>query len=123
MNAPDIPALEVIDNAKPAMKMTVEHTVLLPELCPYSKNPKPGSSLTIEYEAGDKLLELFSLDKHILAYIGHPVVRDMEFFAQTIAQSCADSLQQAVKVVAELDYNMINQRQRISVWAEPLTES
>ncbi len=116
---PDIPDIAVIDNAKPAMTMTVEHILLLPELCYASKNPKPGSTLTIKYDAGEKLLELFSLDKHINAYIGHPIVRDMEFFTQTIAQSCADKLQQSVTVVAELDYNMIAQRQRITVLAVP----
>ncbi|PID61147.1 MAG: hypothetical protein CR974_04405 [Gammaproteobacteria bacterium] len=114
-----IPALATIDNAKPNMHMEVEHVLLLPELCPASKNPKSGSTLTLRYLAGDKLLELFSLDKHIAAYIGHPIVRDMEFFTQTIAQTAADALDNEIIATAELDYNLIAQRQRIVVTAVP----
>lgn len=116
---PTIAPIKVIDNAKPDMDMVVEHILLLPELCPFSKNPKMGSMITLEYEAGAKLLELFSLDKHIASYIGHPIVRDMEFFVQTIAQNAADVLQIPVKAVAELEYNQIRQKQRISVKALP----
>ncbi|MBS9777534.1 MAG: hypothetical protein KGV50_02110 [Gammaproteobacteria bacterium] len=111
--------MTVIDNAKPNMKMVVEHIVMLPELCAVSKNPKPGSSLTIKYNAGEKLLELFSLDKHINAYIGHPVVRDMEYFAQTIAQTAANALHHEVTVIADLSFNMISQGQKVTVIAEP----
>lgn len=120
---PVIAPMKTINNAKPKMKMTVEHILLLPELCPASKNPKAGSTLTLTYEAGDKLLELFSLDKHINSYIGHPIVRDMEYFAQTIAQTAADTLNNTVTATAELSYNMINQRQRVVVVAEPNPEA
>ncbi|MBV7433984.1 hypothetical protein KRX19_03005 [Cardiobacteriaceae bacterium TAE3-ERU3] len=98
--------------------MSIEHVLLLPELCPASKNPKQGSTLTLQYDAGAQLLELFSLDKYINAYIGHPIVRDMEFFTQTVAQDAADALGCEVSATAELAYNMIAQRQRIVVIAQ-----
>lgn len=116
---PEIPNMAVIDNAHPKMMMTVEHILLLPELCPASKNPKAGSHLTLQYQAKEKLLELFSLDKHINAYIGHPIVRDMEYFVQTIAQTAANTLGQEITAIAELSYNRLQQKQKITLLAKP----
>ncbi|SUO94371.1 hypothetical protein [Suttonella ornithocola] len=119
MNLPKIFPMQTIDNAKPHLKMVVEHILLLPELCPASRNPQSGSTLTLSYNAREKLLELFSLDKHIQSYIAHPIVRDMEYFTQTIAQSAANILQNAVTATAELQYNRLAQRQKIIVYATP----
>lgn len=114
-----IPPLKTIANAKPQMQMVIEHVLLLPELCPASKNPQQGSTLTLGYDAGAQLLELFSLDKYIAAYIGHPIVRDMEYFTQVVVQDAANVLGCVVTATAELSYNMIAQRQRIVVTAVP----
>lgn len=119
MDEPSIPPLKTIANAKPDMQMTLEHILHLPELCPASKNPKPGSTMTLSYQAGAQILELFSLDQYIAAFRGHPIVRDMEYFTQVVAQDAADTLGHQVSVHAELSYNMINQQQRISVLAKP----
>lgn len=73
--------------------------------------------LLLQYNA-TQLLNLFSLDKYINAYIVHQIVRDMEFFTQTVAQDAADALGCEVTATAELAYNMIAQRHRIVVIAQ-----
>ena len=114
-------SLNTIANARPDLSTEVEHIVELPELCPATGNPRPGSTLTIRYEAGERLLELFSLDAYIAAFIGHPVVRDMEYFVQTVAQDSADALGHAVEVRADVQFNRVRQGQRLTVRAHPRT--
>ena len=117
MSAPAAP--KTIANARPDLHTVVEHVVELPELCPATENPRPGSTLTICYEARERLLELFSLDGYIAAFIGHPVVRDMEYFVQTVAQDCADALGHEVEVRADVRFNRVRQGQRLAVRAAP----
>ncbi len=114
-----IAPMKVIDNPNSQMDTEVEHILYLPELCPASKNPKQGSFITLRYKNSAKFLELFSLDKHIDSYIGHTIVRDMEYFVQTITQTAADTLGETVTANAEIDYNFIRQRQKITVTAIP----
>ncbi|MBR0573786.1 MULTISPECIES: hypothetical protein [Pasteurellaceae] len=114
-----ISPMNVIDNPNPKMDTEVEHILYLPELCPASKNPKQGSFITLRYKNSNHFLELFSLDKHIDSYIGHTIVRDMEYFVQTIAQAAADVLKETVTASAKIDYNLIRQCQKIYVVAKP----
>ena len=114
-------SLNTIANARPDLSTLVEHIVELPELCPATGNPRPSSTLTIRYEAGERLLELFSLDAYVAAFIGHPVVRDMEYFVQTVAQDSADVLGHAVEVRADVQFNRVRQGQRLTVRAHPRT--
>ncbi len=109
--------LKVIANARPDLQTDTEHVLHLPELCPMTHNPKPGSTLTLKYRAGANLLELFSLDAYIDAFVGHPVVRDMEFFVQTVAEDAANALGLEVTALAEVSYNRLRQGQRIVVVA------
>jgi len=111
--------IKTIGNQRPQMAMTVEHVLLLPELCPASKNPKPGSSVTVRYEAGARLLELFSLDQYIDGFVGHRIVRDIEFFTQVVGEDCANALGQAVEVFADIELNAVRQRQKVSLTARP----
>lgn len=111
--------LKVIANARPDLETDVEHVLHLPELCPMTRNPKPGSTLTLRYRAGATLLELFSLDAYIDAFVGHPVVRDMEFFVQTVAEDAAHALGSEVWAVADVQFNRLRQGQRITVRALP----
>ena len=121
MSAPALsdqaPLLKTIANARPDVDTVVEHVLFLPELCPATLNPRPGSTLTLRYQAGELLLELFSLDTYMDAFIGHPVVRDMEFFVQTVAEDAARALGQEVRAVAAVEYNRLRQGQRIVVVA------
>jgi hypothetical protein len=111
--------LGTIANARPALDMTVEHVLTLPELCPATQNPKPGSTLPLSYAGGERLLELFSLDTYVDAFIGHPVVRDMEFFVQTVAEDAANALGCPVTARADVTYHRLRQGQRITVRALP----
>ena len=111
--------LGTIANARPALDMTVEHVLTLPELCPATRNPKPGSTLTLSYAGGERLLELFSLDAYVDAFVGHPVVRDMEFFVQTVAEDAANALGCPVTAAADVTYHRLRQGQRITVRALP----
>jgi len=52
----------VIANARPALDTHIEHLLERPELCPYSHNPGPGSTLRLSYTAGGWILELFALE-------------------------------------------------------------
>lgn len=109
--------LKVIDNARPDLATEVEHVLYLPELCPATHNPKAGSALRLRYEARAKLLELFSLDVYLDAFIGHPSVRDMEYFVQTVAEDVAQALGQEIEAVAEVQFNRVRQGQKIVVRA------
>lgn len=113
------PLLRTIANARPGLSTEIEHILELPELCPKTQNPRPGSTLRLRYQAGARLLELFSLDEYVRAFVGHPVVRDMEFFVQTVAQDAADALGLSVVATADVTYNRLSQGQRITVTAEP----
>jgi len=111
--------LKTIANTRPQLPTLVEHILYLPELCPATQNPAPGSTLTISYQAGEWLLELFSLDTYIDAFFAHPVVRDMELFVQTVAQDAANAARVQVKVLADVRLNRVRQGQRITVVAQP----
>lgn len=111
--------LKTIANARPQLPTLVEHILHLPELCPATQNPAPGSTLTVSYQAGEWLLELFSLDTYIDAFFAHPVVRDMELFVQTVAQDAANAARVQVTVLADVRLNRVRQGQRITVVAQP----
>lgn len=111
--------LRTIANARPGLHTVVEHVLHLPELCPASHNPAPGSTLTLRYAAGERLLELFSLDTYIDAFIAHPVVRDMEVFVQTVAQDAANAAGVEVTACADVHLNRVRQDQRVTVVARP----
>ncbi|ADV66434.1 hypothetical protein [Deinococcus maricopensis] len=111
--------LRTIGNARPHLRTTVEHVLHLPELCPASHNPAPGSTLTVRYAPRAHLLELFSLDAYVRAFHQHPVVRDIEFFVQTVAEDCAATLGLEVTVCGDVKLNMVRQEQRVTVTAGP----
>ncbi|MEF2279817.1 hypothetical protein V3W47_16100 [Deinococcus sp. YIM 134068] len=116
-----IPAehLKTIANARPDLPTIVEHVLHLPELCPATRNPAPGSTLTLRYAAGGRLLELFSLDTYIDAFVAHPVVRDMEMFVQTVAVDAANALGVEVTASADVSFRGLRQGQRVTVAARP----
>lgn len=90
--------IQTVANQNPIMPMVQRHLVNLPSLCPATGNPQPGSTLTVTYLPEGRLLELYSLTEYVQSFIGHSTVRDIEHFAQTLAQDCADVLGVAVNV-------------------------
>lgn len=107
--------LKTIENAHPELSTHIEHIVGLPILCNRSQNPAAGSTLTISYTAGARILELFALEEYVKAYNGHTVVRDMEFFVQVVALDCIKALGHDVQVRGDIVYEGLNQRQSIIV--------
>lgn len=89
--------------------MQEEHTLDLPSCCPVSKNPRPGSKITISYVPAGKSLEIASLISYIHSFkngrydeTGQLVIRDMEGMICKIAQDCAHVLDVPVVVKADL---------------------
>lgn len=119
MTSPEAALLGTIANARPGLSTVVEHVLHLPELCPATGNPAPGSTLTLRYAAGERLLELFSLDTYMDAFVGHTVVRDMELFVQTVAQDAANAVGVEVTALADVRLNRVRQGQRVTVVAVP----
>ncbi|TEA77016.1 hypothetical protein [Allopusillimonas ginsengisoli] len=118
--APDTGAvLKIIRNPNPLMTTRQAHHVTLPELCPASHNPGPGSSLCIRYRSRGAFLEVFSLAGYIRAFIGHPVVRDVEMLAQVVARDCAQALGHKVKVTAVFELPALGQRVNTTVVGRP----
>jgi NADPH-dependent 7-cyano-7-deazaguanine reductase QueF len=106
-------------------RMTEQHTLELPPCCPVSKNPRPGSQITITYKPQGKVLEVGSLFAYIHSFKGglrdengNLLVRDMEGMVQRIAQDCAICVGTKVKVVADLQM-VPRQRMRLEIEVVP----
>lgn len=86
------------------------HTVNLPQCCPVSNNPMPGSVLWICYRPIKEHIEAYSLEAYIKSFIGGQkcpysgsyVVRDMEAMIQQITQHSADTVGTKVRGKARL---------------------
>jgi len=90
--------LKTIANPYPQFATRQEHCLHVPQLCPASGNPGDGSRLYIRYVSQGRFLEVFSLHDYLRAFIGHPIVRDVEQLTQTVARDCASALGHAVQV-------------------------
>lgn len=79
------------------------HILPLPACCPRSQNPRPGSTLRIEYRLKERILEVASLKEYIQSYIGgRGDIRSMEGMIQQVAQDCANAVDTSVWCRAEL---------------------
>lgn len=85
------------------------HTLDLPQCCPVSRNPFPGSTVTITYRPGQCCLEVASLYAYIHQFkgglkddTGTIVVRNMEDMIARIAYDCAQAAGVDVSVCAQL---------------------
>ncbi|RIY31802.1 hypothetical protein CKF54_06055 [Psittacicella hinzii] len=94
-------SIKTISNPNRILKTKVVNKVNLPPFCTATGNPGKGSYLTISYQAKDKLLEVFTFEKYINSFIGHPIVRDVEFLAQEIATEVAIALNVPVTLEAQ----------------------
>lgn len=85
------------------------HTLALPQCCPKSRNPFPGSTITITYKPVGKSLEVARLYAYLDQFKGglrddegDLLVRDMEGMIERIAQDCVEVLHVPVIVSAHL---------------------
>lgn len=115
--------LSTIANPDPAMRTRQEHVIDLPELCPASHNPGPGSFLRIRYRSRGRFLEVFSLHAYVCAFVGHTVVRDVEMLTQAVARDCMRALGTKVKVQGCFVLPSLNQTVRTCVTARPYAPS
>lgn len=79
------------------------HILPVPVCCPFSQNPRPGSTLRIEYRLSELILEVATLKAYVDSYIGGKGdIRSMEGMIQQITQDCANAVQTSVWVKAHL---------------------
>jgi 7-cyano-7-deazaguanine reductase len=101
--------LETVPNATTTCRILEQHILEIPPCCPKSKNPRPGSTITIQYRPRGYSLEIGSLIRYIHTFVGGKrdisgslEVRDMEGMICRIAQDCACVLGVPVRVTAQL---------------------
>jgi NADPH-dependent 7-cyano-7-deazaguanine reductase QueF len=91
-------------NEKRCHRMEETHVLTVPQCCPISGNPLPGSVLRIRYEPRHLILEVASLRAYVDSYKGGKGdIRSMEGMVQAITQDCANAVQAACYVRAELN--------------------
>ena len=114
--------IQTVGNHHPAMSMVQRHVVNVPPLCPATANPQAGSTLTVTYIPNAKLLELYALTAYVHSFVGHQTVRDIEHFAQTLAQDCANALGVPVSLRAHFVLHL-NQVVQLIIKATPNTHA
>lgn len=100
-------SLAVLPNPDSAPYTQISITMPLPSLCPVSRNPQEGSSITITYIANRYLLEVYSIMAYLKTFTngkqdGDTFIREMEQTIQVIAQHAAAVLLADVEVVAHV---------------------
>ncbi|GHO61333.1 hypothetical protein KSC_002250 [Ktedonobacter sp. SOSP1-52] len=102
-------ALKGLPNNITTQRMLEQHTLELPDCCPVSKNPRPGSKVTISYRAKEMVLDITPLYAYIHQFVGglrtetgELDVRDMEGMLLRIAHDCAQVVRVPVRVTAQL---------------------
>ncbi|RIY32149.1 hypothetical protein CJP74_05115 [Psittacicella melopsittaci] len=94
-------SIKTIKNPNPLIQTQITNIVNLPAFCTATGNPGKGSYLKISYPAHNKMLEVFTFEKYINSFIGHKIVRDVEFLAQEIAVEAAIALDSPLHLEAE----------------------
>lgn len=85
--------IETQQNKRICSSIESTHILDLPQCCPVSHNPQPGSIIEISYRAGDKYLEVASLKEYLGTYRGGKGdVRSMEGMIQLVAKECAEAV-------------------------------
>jgi len=96
-----------LPNERPDIETEVSHTFEIHTLCPVTKNPQEGSTLTITYVPKATVLDVIGLDAYLKRYRGgfeedgEVVVREMEHLVQRVAEDCARWIGVEVETVAE----------------------
>lgn len=87
----------------PTIAVFVSHLVPIPECCPVSKNPKPGSTIRVSYLPKNIVVPVEALEERVRGYVGgFESIRGMEEMIQDISRWCADETGVAVRAVANL---------------------
>lgn len=87
----------------PSVPLFVSHTVPIPECCPVSKNPRPGSTIRVSYLPLDIVVPVEALEERVRGYVGgFESIRGMEEMIQDTARWCAIETGVRVRVVADL---------------------
>lgn len=112
----------------PTISTFVSHSVPVPECCPVSKNPKPGSTIRVSYLPRDIVVPVEALEERVRGYIGgFESIRGMEEMIQDIARWCAEESGVRVRAVADLiiqpPYGGDLQKMRVSSRSAPLLQS
>lgn len=110
-------------NYRPDVPLVQAHIFDLPQMCPVSHNPQPGSTLTVRYAPADVFLEIEGLHRYIQSFVGGKweggtFVRDMEQTIQTIAAHCRAAVGVPVTVEARLRITMPAGEQRMELLAQ-----
>jgi 7-cyano-7-deazaguanine reductase len=94
--------LATVPNQEPGVRLLVRHALPLPQCCPVSGNPQPGSEIRISYRVGACVLEVYRLQQYLQSYVGGHLdgTRELEAMVQRIARDCAAALGQRVWVRA-----------------------
>jgi len=98
--------LQTIENPTISKLIKQIHEVQVPPLCPKTGNPIAGSTLTIVYTPGEKLLEIYSLNEYVVSFIGSNEVRDIELLTQVVARDCHKVLGVRVSVIGKYVLNI-----------------
>lgn len=113
--------LITLSNNTSRQRLFMQHAVDIPPCCPISRNPRPGSTLTVVYRAQEQVLEVASLYAYLHQFVGglrdssgELLVRDMEEMLLRVAQDCAQALRVPVRVYARWN---IAPKQQVSVIA------
>lgn len=87
----------------PTIAAFVSHSVPVPECCPVSHNPRPGSAVRVSYRPKRVVVPVEALEERVRGYVGgFESIRGMEEMIQDIARWCAQETGVAVRVVADL---------------------
>lgn len=116
--------LRLMPRQHDAVGIRQHHSVDLPEMCPVSRNPQPGSTLALSYTPGQWVLEVYGIREVVRRFVGgfpgdghYPAERNMEGSVQLIAQMAADAL--GVPVRARAGLVLDAGRMRITTIARP----
>jgi hypothetical protein len=98
--------------------------VILPPMCPHSKNPRKGSAVVLEYAPAGEVLESYSVRQVVKQFVGgfagrgkYGPIRDMEGMLRTFVQMAADALR--VPVVGRAVLVLDTGRKEVDLLAEP----
>lgn len=87
----------------PTVAAFVSHSVPIPECCPVSRNPKPGSTIRVSYLPRSIVVPVEALEEKVRGYVGgFESIRGMEEMIQDIARWCSAETGVPVRAVADL---------------------
>lgn len=90
----------------PNTRSFVSHSVPLPQCCPVSGNPMPGSKLTVSYTPAGVVFPVEDLAAFVAEYVGgRGEVRGMEEMIQELANRVHSVVGVNVRAVADLIIN------------------